>query len=134
MKKLEDIPKKQVYEAPAGYFDALPGMVQARVAKKESGLAWLPVLKYALPILILALGLTWFLNTGKAESPEQMLGSIEVIDIETYLAEADISTEELLDYIDYDQVQTDSLVFENPTMNFKDEELNELLNDFEAEQ
>jgi hypothetical protein len=135
MKKLEDIPKKQVFEAPEGYFDSLPGIVQARVATQAGSpsLVWLPALKYALPILVIAVGLIWYMNAGKTETPEQMLASIEAIDIEDYLDESDMTTEDLLEHIDYNQLQVDSLEFENPVLDFGDADLDELLNDFETE-
>ncbi len=134
MKKLEDIPKKQAFEAPEGYFDTLPGIVQARVAKKESAWAfnsWQPVLRYALPMLVVAIGLVWYLNTGEIETPEQLLASIEVVDIEEYLDESDMTTEDLLDHIDYDQIQTDSLEFENSVLDFGDADIDDLLDNLD---
>jgi hypothetical protein len=137
MKKLEDIPKKQPFEAPEGYFDTLPGIIQARVAKPESvsqRFSWKPALLYAMPILLVAIGLVWYLNSGNADSsPEQLLAAIEAVDIEAYLDESDMTTEELLDHINYDQIQTDSLVFENPALEFSDADLDELLDEFETE-
>lgn len=136
MKKLEDIPKKQVFEAPEGYFETLPGIIQARVAKKET--AWVfgslpPALKYALPVLIVAIGAWWFLNSNTTETPEQMLASIESVDIEAYLDDSDMTTEELLENIDLNQVQVDSLEFENPMMDFNDADVDEILNNIETE-
>ena len=135
MKKLEDIPKKQVFDAPEGYFDSLPGIVQTRVAKKANSpsLIWLPALKYALPILVIAVGLIWYMNASKTETPEQLLASIEAIDIEDYLDESDMNTDELLEHIDFNQVQVDSLVFETPAMDFSDADIHELLNELETE-
>lgn len=34
--KLDDLPKKNIYRVPDRYFDQLPGVVMARVRKKES--------------------------------------------------------------------------------------------------
>jgi hypothetical protein len=137
MKKLEDIPKKQSFEAPEGYFDSLPRIIQARVAKPESisqRFSWKPVLLYAMPILAVAIGLIWYLNIGRGDSsPEQLLATIETVDIEAYLDESEMTTDELLDLIDYDQIQADSLVFENPTLDFNDADLDELLNELETE-
>jgi hypothetical protein len=135
MKKLKDIPKKQVFEAPEGYFDSLPGIVQSRVAGQavSRNLIWLPVLKFAFPVLVIAIGAIWYSNSGGIETPEQLLASIETIDIEDYLDESDMTTEDLLEHIDYDQLQVDSLEFENPVLDFGDADLDELLNDFETE-
>lgn len=137
MKKLEDIPKKQAFEAPEGYFDALPGIIQSRVAKPESvsqRFSWKPVLLYAMPVLLVAIGLIWYLNAGNGDSTtEQLLAAIETVDIEAYLDESEMTTEELLDHINYDQIQVDSLVFENPALDFSDADLDELLNELETE-
>jgi len=35
--KLDEIPKKNIYEVPANYFDKLPGVVMARVTDKKQG-------------------------------------------------------------------------------------------------
>ena len=35
MKKLEEIPKKEVFKVPEGYFENLPGIIQARVAQQN---------------------------------------------------------------------------------------------------
>jgi hypothetical protein len=51
MKKLEDISKKNIFEVPDGYFEKLPGIIQARVAKPESTPWFVPTLKFALPIV-----------------------------------------------------------------------------------
>lgn len=136
MKKLEDIPKKHVFEAPEGYFETLPGIVQSRIAKKDSGYAWTswqPVLRYALPVLAVAIGVIWYLNSAQVETPEQMLASIETVDIEAYLDESDMTTEDLLDHIDFSQIQVDSLEFENPILDFDDADIDEFLNDIETE-
>lgn len=134
MKKLDDIPKKQVFEAPEGYFETLPGIVQSRVTQKAGAWAsWQPVLKYALPVLVVAVGLVWYLNADQTNNPEQMLASIDTIDIEEYLDEADMTTEDLLDNINYDQIQADSLEFENPMLDFGDADVDELLNEIETE-
>jgi hypothetical protein len=137
MKKLEDIPKKQSFEAPEGYFDALPGIIQARVAKPESvsqRFLWKPVLLYAMPVLLVTIVSIWYMNRGGNDSsPEQLLASIETVEIEAYLDESEMTTEELLDHIDYDRIQADSLVFENPTLDFTDTDMDELLHELETE-
>jgi hypothetical protein len=137
MKKLDDIPKREAFEAPEGYFDSLPGIIQARVAKPESvsqRFSWKPALLYAMPMLVVAIGLIWYLNAGRVDSsPEQLLAAIETADIEAYLDESGMTTEDLLDHIDYNQIDADSLVFENPALDFSDADIDELLNDFETE-
>ncbi|MBN8652785.1 MAG: hypothetical protein J0L67_15235 [Cytophagales bacterium] len=90
MKKLEDIPKKDLFKAPDGYFDKLPGIIQARVAKPEPKSIWVPVLKFALPVLALVtVGVFWFSNPT-------------VQNVETELA--GINTEQLIAYLDNTEV------------------------------
>ena len=52
MKKLEDIPKQNIFEVPDGYFDKLPSVIQARIAKPEPKFWQLPAFRYAMPLLI----------------------------------------------------------------------------------
>jgi len=93
MKKLEDIPKKDLFKAPDGYFDKLPGIIQARVAKPEPKSIWVPVLKFALPVLALVtVGVFWFSNPT-------------VQNVETELA--GINTEQLMAYLDNTEVVWD---------------------------
>jgi hypothetical protein len=90
MKKLEDIPKKDLFKAPDGYFDKLPGIIQARVSKPEPKSIWVPVLKFALPVLALVtVGVFWFSNPT-------------IQNVETELA--GINTEQLMAYLDNTEV------------------------------
>lgn len=136
MKKLEDIPKKDVFEAPEGYFEQLPLLIQSRIEKKKTWqeqFQWKPVLQYATPVLILTMGLVWFLNMGNAESTEEMLASVSSYDIENYLSDADMTTEDLLDHIDFRQVQIDSMEFDIPALELDETEIDELLNELDTE-
>ncbi|MBX2900393.1 MAG: NAD(P)H-quinone oxidoreductase subunit M [Cyclobacteriaceae bacterium] len=85
MKKLEDIPKKDPFIAPAGYFDKLPGMVQARIAQPKQAVAGLPILKFAMPVaVLLALGIFWYFNSTSA-NVEDKLSAIETNQLIAYL-------------------------------------------------
>jgi hypothetical protein len=90
MKKLEDIPKKDLFKAPDSYFDKLPGIVQARVAKPEPKSVWMPVMKFALPVVaVVTVGIFWFSNPT-VKSVEAELASI--------------NTEHLIAYLDNNEV------------------------------
>ena len=102
MKKLEEIPKKEVFKVPEGYFENLPGIIQARVAQQNKSEEVRPVftyaLQYALPaIAFFAFGLFWFVGKNEAPTAESILASIQTEDLVAYLDESDITTEELLD-------------------------------------
>lgn len=111
MKKLEDIPKKDLFKAPDGYFDKLPGIIQARVAKPEPKSIWVPVLKFALPVLALVtVGVFWFSNPT-------------VQNVETELA--GINTEQLIAYLDntevvWEETETDSDWSEDDLLELED--------------
>ncbi|RAV99521.1 hypothetical protein [Pseudochryseolinea flava] len=105
MKKLEDIPKKQVFEVPEGYFDSLPTRIQSRITGRKSSHAfslasfsW----KYALPVVLLtAAGIFWFSQSGSSTNAENILASVETEDLVAYLEETDLSTDEILTEIDF---------------------------------
>jgi hypothetical protein len=95
MKKLEDIPKKELYKAPDGYFDKLPGIIQARVAKPEPKPLWVPALKFALPVLALVtVGIFWFSNPT-VQSLENELANIETEQLVAYLDTNEVAWEDL---------------------------------------
>ncbi len=103
MQKLENIPKKNIYQVPDGYFDDLPGIIQARVArenpKKEVIFSWVSTLKYALPALLIGVaGLFWYTqSTNQPMDADAILATIETEALVAYINESDMSTEELLD-------------------------------------
>jgi hypothetical protein len=104
MKKLEDIPKKEVFNVPDGYFDKLPGVIQSRVAESEertSRPVFRMALQYGLPSLaIVVIAVLLFFKPDTADhSAESILASIETPDLVAYLNETDISTDELLDEV-----------------------------------
>ena len=104
MKKLEDIPKKQVFTTPEGYFDNLPGKIQARVAvKTEDRPFYSNALKYALPVVVLlAAGIFWFdQNQSVGNDAESILASVETDALIAYLDESEISTEDLIENLEF---------------------------------
>lgn len=107
--KLEDIPKKEIFTAPEGYFDTLPGVVQARVAKetRTTRTVWQYSVRYALPsVLVLVAGIVWY--TRQASSPQDILAGVATDELISYLEETEtLSTEELLDIdlLDADDAQ-----------------------------
>lgn len=107
MKKLEDIPKKQIFEVPEGYFEKLPGIIQSRVAtaRSETSLwgARSLSLQYVLPaVVLISAGIFWFTRSQSDLTTENILASVQTQDLVTYLGEADFTTEELLDDADLD--------------------------------
>ena len=114
MKKLEDIPKKDLFNVPEGYFDELPGIIQSRIAKSKESRAVSPVFGYALKyafavVVIAAVAFFWFQQPGAPQSPESLLASINTEDLVAYLNDDDISTDELLDGVSLDHEDADGI-------------------------
>jgi hypothetical protein len=107
MKKLQDIPKKDLFSAPDGYFDTLPGKVMARIDKKKEA-QFSPVfrytLQYAVPAIVLIVaGFFWFRYDS---SPESLLASIETEELVSYLADAENSLDaEFIDDLNFSEAE-----------------------------
>ncbi|MEO1050702.1 MAG: hypothetical protein AAFX87_08745 [Bacteroidota bacterium] len=104
--KLDDIEKKQIYEVPDGYFDKLPGIIQARVTEKQTSRVGMPKLGYglrlAIPIIVaIAIAVYVFLNSNSVGEPTDIEGLI-----------SQVSTEELIEYIQLSDISTDELIEE----------------------
>ncbi len=104
MKKLEDIPKNNPFKVPDGYFDRLPGIIQARVAEKSNVKETKPyfryALQYALPVIVLAIMVSIYLVPNTSQSVDTMLASVSTEEIVAYLEQSEITTEELLERMD----------------------------------
>ncbi len=136
MKKLDDIPKKEFFNVPDGYFDKLPSIIQARVAapQTESKLTWKFAIRYALPtVVLLAIGIIWFTQTHKVVDAEQLLSSIQTEDLVSYLNESDMTTEELLadaQLSDEDASEIEGTVYE---LNLQNESLDDILTEMDLD-
>lgn len=103
MKQLEDIPKKNIFQVPEGYFEKLPGVIQARVAKPEKPIWFVPVLKYALPVLaVVVVGVLW-LSTSKSTGLEEQLAAIQTEQLIAYLDDSDLNMEELAESVTWSE-------------------------------
>jgi hypothetical protein len=114
--KAPDHLKKNIFEAPDGYFDALPDRLQERIRKEEAGakVVGIPRWAYAVAaslLILLVAGVFFF------QQPEAELASEQ--QIEALLAE--VPQEVMLDYL---QTDTDLNL---TNVNLTDEEQEELL-------
>jgi hypothetical protein len=112
MKKLEDIPKKHPFEVPEGYFDRLPGIIQARVAEKSEVKEAKPYFRYAfqyaLPVIVLAIvALIYFVP--KNDDAETILASVSTEELVAYLENSEITTEELLEEMTLDNESVEAI-------------------------
>jgi hypothetical protein len=93
MKKLDELSRETPFKVPDGYFDRLPGTIQARVAKPATGLWFAPALKFAMPVVALVIALTvWFVNQ-EGNSIEEQLNDIQTEQLMAYLENNDLQEE-----------------------------------------
>ena len=136
MKKLEDIPKKQNFEVPEGYFEKLPGIVQSRIIQqreeKTSSTAYRFSLRFALPaIVLLTIGIFWYNRSQVDMSAENILASVQTEDLVSYLSESDFTTDELLEGVQLnvqDAIEIEESVYE---FQLSDSEFDEIFNEIE---
>lgn len=111
MSKLEDIPKKDFFTVPEGYFDMLPLKIQARIeASEPQRRIQQPVLRYALtyalPLLVAAIVV--FFSTRSQPNAEAMLASVETAALVQYLAESELTTD-MLESVDLGAEELEAL-------------------------
>lgn len=143
MKKLEDLPKQNIHQVPDGYFDKLPGIIQARLSDDAPetyrilSRGW----RYAVAaVLIGSVALVYvFTSNSHLSTPEELLAGIEASALEEYLLDesfitpADIAEEELT-FSDAEEIE--NMIYLNTGVDVAAEELfNELLmeNEFNSE-
>jgi hypothetical protein len=140
MKKLEEIPKENIYQVPEKYFDELPGIIQARTSGPGARVTspYLTFsLRYALPALALTLLLVFWFNRPRPDSPhghaEDMLAAIDSESLVAYLEDNGITTEELLEEVDLSQhelIEIENTVYD---MGFDDSDIDALMNEYSYE-
>lgn len=136
MKKLDDIPRKHVFDVPEGYFDQLPARVQARISAGASGRSaswsWAASVRYALPVIVAAALFTgWWLKQAP-EDPEAILASIDTEQLAAYIEENGLVTDELVSYGDL--TEEDAAAIENEVFEaaFDESDLDVLLDELPA--
>ena len=139
MKKLEDIPKKDIFEVPEGYFDRLPGVIQSRIAEmnpvRQRSFYLALSLRYALPaIILIAASFFVYQNyyTSQSTDAESMLASVGSQDLVDYLDDGDVSIEEILEDVNPSEINTDEL--KTMELDFSEVDLMDLSDEFENDQ
>jgi len=132
MKKLENIPKKEIFNVPDGYFDSLPGKILARISKentaRETSFVFRYKLQYALPaIVLIALGIFWFNLPDQTADVDSLLGSVQTEDLVAYLSDSDITTEDLLENVDFSSNDLEEIESEVYELNMDTEDINDVL-------
>lgn len=140
--RLEDLKKSQVFtEPPEGYFDKLPGIIQAKTAHKRPQKAityWLGALRVvpaAAAVVLIALYLGLFRGESAPEM-DLLLADVSSEDIIEYLEELDLTNEEIYEEVDINEL---SLQFEEDpdplfdNLEIEDETFIEIFDDLDSE-
>lgn len=137
MKNLDDIPRKNPFDVPDGYFDELPARIQKRIQgrKQDHPLPMVRVIRYAAAAFVLTLVAyvwVWRGSDGMpGQSPEAMLASLETADLVAYLEDGEFTTDELLDDIEFsddDAARIEDAVF---NLDLGDVDLNALTDEIQ---
>lgn len=130
MKKLDDIPKKDFFTAPEGYFDELPMRVARRVESvpPRTWLIFRYSLYYALPALLLTLGVLWYVQP---QSPEELLADVPATDLLEYLAETELEYDEFVAEVNPDEEEVSGLEQEVFDLALEPEDINALINELD---
>lgn len=112
MKKLDEISKNHPFQVPDGYFERLPMDIQARIEARSTQKISKPyfryALQYALPALVLIITAVFYLKPD-APSADSMLASVSTEELMVYLQETDISTDELIETMPFDDESVEAL-------------------------
>ncbi len=142
--RLEDLEKRQVFnKPPAGYFDRLPGIIQAKTAhqagKTGRWASWVWALRLApvaAMLVIIALYSGMFQQQLDDPGFEEILSQVTSEEIILYLEELDISNDEILEEVDLKALSLELEQMHDPLMDnleIQDESLIQLYEDFDLQ-
>lgn len=111
--------KKNIYKVPEGYFDELPGKIQAKIHsetnEKPSKQIWLNTsVRYAVAAAIVLLIAWWGIfrpSTIEIADPDKLLSEIPTAELVAYIETSDMTADEILDEVYLDEQSFDR-VFE----------------------
>jgi len=139
MKKLEDIPKKNIFEVPEGYFERLPGIIQTRTSSSRPSPVGIPfwgkALRYALPVvLLIGAGIFWYQNISFSThvNVQTELASSESDQLAAYLDDHELTTDDLVETVTWSSDDLDDL--ENrvySTLSVTHHQLEEILDEYD---
>jgi hypothetical protein len=113
MKKLEEISKNHPFTTPDGYFDKLPGIVQARVSKESEATEHKPyfryALQYALPVVLIIVAATFYFRPSTTERTENLLASVSAEELATYLETTEFNIDYWIDESSVDEASIDAI-------------------------
>lgn len=136
MKKLDDIPKKNVFNVPEGYFDKLPTKIQSRISEQqpaERPVFWMRTLRLATPVLLVLLiaGIFWFNQQGRSSDAVKLLSAVDTSELISYLNDTDLLTDELLEDFPLDEEDVTNIESAVYQYDIDESDINELLIDID---
>lgn len=132
MSKLEDIPKKVIFNVPEDYFDKLPSKIQSRIASpadRRLRPVFRYTLQYALP-LILTVAILFFYIKPEPDAAS-ILATVDTEDLINYLQESGLTTEDLIENIDFNSGDLEAIeneVYDLELPDLRNEEIDVELN------
>src|SRR5688500_3422245 len=99
---LDDIPKKEFFTTPPGYFEKLPAAIQSRIQKGPEPRSF-PVVKYSLQYalpLILIIAVVFFYQRSATDA-ETILASVDTEELIAYLQDIGLTTDEVLESFEF---------------------------------
>lgn len=112
MKKLEDIPKNNPFSVPDGYFEKLPGVIQARIegpAKKPALPYFRYALQYAMPVIVLIIVAVLYFKPLPTQTYDDLLATVSTEELTAYLADSDVTTDDILESTELDEESIDAI-------------------------
>lgn len=135
--KLDDIDKKPFFEVPEGYFEQLPGKIQARIGterKSERAFVFKYKLQYVIPAaLILMVGLIWLVKQQAPTDVESMLATVDTEHLVAYLNDSELTTEDVMEEIDFSVTDIEEIESEVYQLPLEEESFDALLDDIDVE-
>lgn len=136
--KLDSIEKRNVYTVPDRYFEELQANIQAKAVAKKPFYK-LPAfslgLKLAVPTAFVVL---FMIYSGVFKSDQlpvgyldTMLSKVTTDDLIAYLEDSDISTQEIIDHVSFDDITLESETDILNSGDLDDIDINEMIDDLE---
>ena len=129
--KLEDIHKKNPYEVPEGYFDTLTSEIQSKISAPQKGIAWQPVIRWALvPAMIVLVFAVVIFNdsTPNTSETQALISEIPENELLAYLADEAMSLDEMVALAEVPEDLLDDNTNILQGIDIEEESVDELLN------
>lgn len=133
---LEKLDKKQVFSVPNNYFESLPSIIQNKaIGSTRKKLYWQRsgALKIALPLVLIVLIAGFWayklqsVNVNSDANIAAMLDEVSSTELVAYIEETDMTTDEILSIVSFDNEQLNDLTYGIDDLS--DEDLDVIIDD-----